>query len=168
MSCWSWPSWQCAAGGPWGHVGQACKLDAMLLLSSQGPFFTIQHEKQTSHKPSQLPLSSAGPQISKKTRDGSKKEGRRRKMAGPSFSTSLCCQSFYCLPSFPPYLIDTHQLLPALQVPLLILTHTHTHSASPCPCPYSPPVPSSLPTPVLLCTSAICTTCRAASHPASH
>lgn len=160
MSCWSWPSWQCAAGGPWGHVGQACKLDAMLLLSSQGPFFTIQPQKQTSHDPSQLPLSSAGPQISKKQEMGEKK----REMAGPSVAQSLSCQSFHPLYSLPPY-FNRHPPSPPC-TPWTPRLHTYTHCAN--PCPYSPPVPSSLPTPVLLCTSAICTTLRAASHSASH
>lgn len=157
MSCWSWPSWQCAAGGPWGRVGQACKLDAMLLLSSQGPFFTVQPQKQSGYEPSQLPLSSAGPQISRKTRDGSKKKGGRGRKNGRAL-TPWAVNHFTPFHHSLPTLIDTHQPLPRL--------HTHTHCAN--PCPYSPPVPSSLPTPVLLCTSAICTTLRAASHPASH
>lgn len=39
MNRWSWPSWQCAAGSPWGHMGQVCKLDAVLLLRLQGSYF---------------------------------------------------------------------------------------------------------------------------------
>lgn len=155
MSCWSWPSWQCAAGGPWGRVGQACKLDAMLLLSSQGPFFTVQPQKQASYEPSQLPLSSAGPQISKKQEMEAKKMGEKEKngRAVALWAVNHFTPFLLSLPT----LIDTHQPHPS---------YTHMHCAN--PCPYSPPVPSSLLTPVLLCTSAICTTLRAASHPASH
>lgn len=134
----------------------------------KGPFFfTIQPQKQTSHEPSyeprQLPLSSAGLQISKKQEMEVRKKGSDRKNGLLSLNPWAANHFTPFLHSLPT-LIDTHQPLPALPVPLP--THTHTHCAN--PCPYSPPVPSSLPTPVLLCTSAICTTLRAASHPASH
>lgn len=99
-----------------------------------------------------------------KTRDGSKKKkkGRERKN-GRAFCRSLPELSIIS-PPFPPH-FNRHPPTPPC-TPSPPPTHTHIYCAN--PCPYSPPVPSSLPTPVLLCTSAICTTLRAASHPASH
>lgn len=163
MSCWSWPSWQCAAGGPWGRVGQACKLDAMLLLSSQGPFLPSSLRNRPATSLASYLWALQDPRSAKKQEMEAEKKGEEEKMAGPSVSPSLRCQSFHCLPSFLSYFNRHPPTSPCTPGPP---TYTHRRSAS--PCPYSPPVPSSLPTPVLLCTSAICTALRAASHPASH
>lgn len=57
-------------------------------------------QKQTSYEPSQPPLSTTGPQISKNKRCKQKQKGE--KMAGLSVAHSLGCQSFHPLPSLPP------------------------------------------------------------------
>lgn len=120
MSCWSWPSWQCAASGPWGRVGQACKLDAMLLLSSQGPFFyhPASESDQPRAQPATFELCRAPDQ--QKTRDGSKKRERK------AFCRSLPGLSIISPPSFTPSFNRQPPTPPSL----------HTHCAN--PCPYSP------------------------------
>lgn len=76
MSCWSWPSWQCAAGSPLGCAGQACKLDAMLLLSSQAPFLPSSPRSRSATNPASYLWALQGPDQQKKkkrARDGRKK-----------------------------------------------------------------------------------------------
>lgn len=151
MSCWSWPSWQCAAGSPLGCAGQACKLDAMLLLSSQAPFLPSSPRSRSATNPASYLWALQGPDQQKKkirARDG------RKKWHGLLSLTPWAVNH--------PPLRSCHTLIVTHQ-PLLALLPTRCTS----PCPYSPPVPFSLLTPVLPCTSAICTTTRAAIHPAS-
>lgn len=123
MNCWSWPSWHCTAGGPWGHMGQACKLDAVLLLSWQGSFFfffAIQPQKQRSHVSNHLPLSPAGP-TSAKTRA---RERERESKGGAPWQT-VTRLSFI-----------SHSHLPSLpssanrQPPTPPCQHRHTHTLS--------------------------------------
>lgn len=118
MSCWSWPSWQCAAGSPWGRVGQACKLDAMLLLSSQGPFLPSSLRNRSATKPASYLWALQGPRSAKNKRWKEKKKEGKKKMAGPSVAHSPGCQSFHPLPSLLPYF----NRLP----PTLHCTPTHT------------------------------------------
>lgn len=135
MSCWSWPSWQWAAGNPWGHVGQARKLDAVLLLSWQGPFSPSSSGNRPAAKPSRLPLSSAGPQISRK------QEMRERERERPSVAHSQSCQSLHPLPLLP-FRFNRQSPAPpcAPYPPTYTPPHTRTHAHTPCanPCPYSP------------------------------
>lgn len=152
MNCWSWPSWQCAAGSPWGHMGQVCKLDAVLLLSWQGSFFflfllpsNLRNREATS--PTSYLWAQQGP-TSAKTRE-------RAKMAELPVKQSPGCHHFTFPPPFSPFFGS--------------YKHTHTHTRSVITLPR---LPQCLFHYWLQCfsggTSAICTALRAASHPASH
>lgn len=125
MSCWSWPSWQCAAGGPWGRVGQACKLDAMLLLSSQGPFLPSSLRNRAATSPASYLWALQGPGSAKNKRWKQKKGGvKKEKTAQPSVAHSLGCQSFHPLPSRPPYFNRHPPTPPCTPGP----PRLHTHS----------------------------------------
>lgn len=127
-------------------------------------FFTVQTQKQPSASPAHLTFEICRAQDQQKTRRKEGNQKAREKTAGPSNAHCLSCQSFAPLPStLSLFKSSPTNPSPPSQCPR---RHTHTHCAN--PSPYYPPVPSSLPTPVLLCTSAICTALRAASHPASH
>lgn len=149
MNCWSWPSWQHAAGGPSGHMEQVCKLDAVLLLSSQGSF--LQSNLRDREPMSQVSYlwAQQDPTLAK-TRGS--KDGEAP------------CQTFstlsFILHYHPPSLPSSPNRQPR---PLPVYAHTEYF-----PPAQTPTVPFSLLTPVLLCTSAICTALRAASHPALH
>lgn len=125
MSCWSWPSWQCAAGGPWGRVGQACKLDAMLLLSSQGPSLPSSLRNRAATSPASYLWALQGPRSAKNKRWKQKKgRGRKNGRALTPWAVNHFTPFHHSLPT----LIDTHQPLP----------HLHTHSLCQ-PLPIFPP-----------------------------
>lgn len=116
-------------------------------------FFAIQPQKQRSYESIQLPLSPKVPHISK----------NRRKQRMQSSLSRLGCHSFKIPTSLALILLLINNCRS------LCVSDTHTHTYTDCARPaQTPPVPFSLLTPVLLCTSAICTTLRPASHPASH
>lgn len=122
MNCWSWPSWHCTAGGPWGHMGQACKLDAVLLLSWQGSFFFFLPSNLRNREamcPTTYLWALQGPHLPKQERE------RERESKGGAPWQTVTRLSFI-----------SHSHLPSLpssanrQPPTPPCQHRHTHTLS--------------------------------------